>query len=309
MPNIQAFRGLRYNLGHVGELEAVLSHAPAAIDTDLQNAFYKKHPCNFVRLISNRSEPGDNEGDRLDRAVRYFRNWKREGVFERDGEAAIYVFEVNDISEVEDANQTSAPAIGFFAITQIASLSDLNRSASQNRNDDVIHSELAKSESALLERCEANLNPVVSLLEDSDSTIQSLLLSQVANKAPVQAEMNGFKFKTWIENDLHFTSALSALVAKANSIVIQNECSLIAAEGYQREQTKLPSDVIPQSDSVLSAYVCLSGLRLSELSTEADGPLVAGNSQSTENERHHEFADGLVRIPRLPSGLIVNVFD
>lgn len=309
MPNIQAFRGLRYNLGHVGELEAVLSPAPTAIDAEAQNAFYKNHPCNFVRLISNRSEPGDEEGDRLNRAVRYFRNWKREGVFERDGEAAIYVFEVNDVCEVDDANESSPSAIGFFAITQLASLSDPNRSASQNRKDDMVHTELAKSELALLERCEANLNPVASLLEDSDSTIESLLFAQVANKAPVQAEMNGFKFKTWIENDLHFISNLTAHVAQANSIVIQNQSSLLAAEAFQEAQTKSLGDVIPQTDSVLSAYVCLPGLRLSELSIEESGSSIGEDSASRAGDRYHQFADGLVRIPCVPSGIVVNVFD
>ncbi len=290
MPNIQAFRGLRYNLGHVGELEAVLAPAPGLIAADVQADLYKKHPCNFVRVNCNRVEPGDAADDRLERAARYFRNWQREGVFERDGEAAIYVI------QVAEENGGTLPSMGFISIAGIDSLTPANQDPP---DESAIESELD-----LIKRCEANLNPVTVLLEDFDAKIESLLTAQVANKAPVQAETNGLKFKLWIENDLHFISSLSALAASVEHMAIAILASLAAAEEYKKCRPDSSNDVVPQSDSVLSCSICVSGLRLTEILDQAStkGPT---NTSPTSIE----FADGLIRIPLILSGMVVNVFD
>src|SRR5580704_2101937 len=59
MPEIQAFHGLRYDLGHVGSLSDVVCPPYDVIGPDLQTQLYKKHPANFIRLELNRDEPGD----------------------------------------------------------------------------------------------------------------------------------------------------------------------------------------------------------------------------------------------------------
>ncbi len=61
MPEIQAFRGIRYDLGHVGSLGDVVAPPYDVIGPELQDQLYKRHPCNVVRLILNRKEPGDDE--------------------------------------------------------------------------------------------------------------------------------------------------------------------------------------------------------------------------------------------------------
>ena len=61
MPEIQAFHGLRYDLGHVGSLSDVVAPPYDVIDADLQQQLYQRHPANVVRLILNRDEPGDSD--------------------------------------------------------------------------------------------------------------------------------------------------------------------------------------------------------------------------------------------------------
>ena len=63
MPEIQPFRGVRYDLGHVGSLSDVIAPPYDVINDELREELYKKHPCNVIRLILNREEPGDNEAD------------------------------------------------------------------------------------------------------------------------------------------------------------------------------------------------------------------------------------------------------
>src|SRR4029079_19731850 len=93
MPDIQAFRGIRYDLGHVGSLSNVIAPPYDVIDAELQRALYERHPANVVRLILNRTEPGAaDSNNRYTRAARLLRNWQREGVLFTESDPAIYVY-------------------------------------------------------------------------------------------------------------------------------------------------------------------------------------------------------------------------
>ena len=60
MPEIQAFRAIRYNLGKVGSLSNVIAPPYDVIGPGLQDELYRKSPYNVVRLILNKIEPGDD---------------------------------------------------------------------------------------------------------------------------------------------------------------------------------------------------------------------------------------------------------
>ena len=59
MAELQAFRGLRYDPGHVGSLSDVVAPPYDVIDGPLQEALYQRHPANIIRLILNRPEVAD----------------------------------------------------------------------------------------------------------------------------------------------------------------------------------------------------------------------------------------------------------
>jgi uncharacterized protein (DUF1015 family) len=93
MPEIQAFRGLRYDLGHVGSLSDVVAPPYDVIGPTLQEQLYKRHPANVIRLILNRDEPGDDAANnRYTRAAQFLKNWRSEGVLFSDSQPALYVY-------------------------------------------------------------------------------------------------------------------------------------------------------------------------------------------------------------------------
>ena len=93
MPEIQAFRGIRYDLGHVGCLGDVVAPPYDVIEPSLLDQLYRRHPCNFVRVDLNRMEPGDDEADnRYIRAARFLKNWRSEGVLFQEADPAVYVY-------------------------------------------------------------------------------------------------------------------------------------------------------------------------------------------------------------------------
>ena len=78
MPQITPFSAVRYNLQHVGSISEVIAPPYDVIGPELQDALYKKHPANVIRLILNREEPGDDDhNNRYTRASRLMRRWKR----------------------------------------------------------------------------------------------------------------------------------------------------------------------------------------------------------------------------------------
>src|SRR3954468_8992705 len=93
MPQIQAFRGLRYGLGHVGSLSDVVTPPYDVISPEFQEELYKRHPANFIRLELNREAPGDNEqSNKYSRAGKFLRNWRQEGLMQVDPDPALYVY-------------------------------------------------------------------------------------------------------------------------------------------------------------------------------------------------------------------------
>ena len=94
MPEIQAFRGIRYNLGRVGSLSDVVTPPYDVIGPELQEHFYQKHPHSFIRIDLNRIEPGDDDeaDNRYTRAAKFYKQWREEGVLVAEADPAIYVY-------------------------------------------------------------------------------------------------------------------------------------------------------------------------------------------------------------------------
>ena len=82
MPEIQAFRGIRYNLGRVGSLSDVVTPPYDVIGPELAGPLLQPAPNSFIRIDLNRIEPGDDDekNNRYTRAARFYKQWREEGV-------------------------------------------------------------------------------------------------------------------------------------------------------------------------------------------------------------------------------------
>ena len=64
------------------------------ISPKAQDAFYARHPNNFIRLDKGKDEPGENEqSNKYTRAAKDFKEWCNEGVLQRESRPAIYIYE------------------------------------------------------------------------------------------------------------------------------------------------------------------------------------------------------------------------
>ncbi len=220
MPEIQAFRGLRYDLGHVGSLSDVVAPPYDVISPSLQDELYKKHPANVVRLILNRDEPGDGEGNnRYSRASQFLRNWRSEGLLFSESQPALYVYH----QIFQNGGQTFTRR-GFMARCRLERFGE---------GKIYPHEETMsgpKQDRLLLTRaCRANLSQIFGLYPDPNSQVQDLLEKATAGVAPLEATDHlGVVHRMWPICDVATISAVTSLIG---------DKPVFIADGHHRYET------------------------------------------------------------------------
>jgi uncharacterized protein (DUF1015 family) len=220
MPHIEAFRGIRYDLGHVGSLSDVVAPPYDVIGPDLQDALYKKHPANVVRLILNRQEPGDDDStNRYTRAARFLRNWRSEGVMFAESDPAIYVYH----QTFDYAGRTHTRR-GFMARCRLVRFGEGNIYPHEETMSG------PKQDRLLLTRaCRANLSQIFGLYPDPQSATQTALERSIAGTTPLEATDHlGVVHRMWPVTDLPTINAVQAALGPK---------PLFIADGHHRYET------------------------------------------------------------------------
>ena len=178
MADVSAFRGVRYDLGHVGSLSNVVAPPYDVIDAGLQQQLYEKHPANVVRLILNRDEPGDDEhNNRYTRAARLYRQWQRDGVLFTEADPAIYVYH-----QVFTEGGTTYTRRGFMGRVRLERFGE----GSIYPHEET-HGSAKADRLKLWTACRANLSQIFGLYPDDANEAQDILERAIAGVAPLEA--------------------------------------------------------------------------------------------------------------------------
>lgn len=219
MANIEAFHGLRYDLGHVGPLSDVIAPPYDVIDSDMQTELYEKHPSNVVRLILNRSEPGDSETTRYERAARFLKNWQREGVLQSENQASIYVYH-----QVFTENGVEFTRGGFMCRTRLERFGEGNIYPHEQT-----HSAAKADRLRLINACRANLSQIFGLYPDEANETRELLDKAIQGITPLEATDHlGVVHRVWPVQDVPTTTQLAALMGPK---------PIFIADGHHRYET------------------------------------------------------------------------
>ncbi len=222
MPQISAFRALRYNLGHVGSLSDVIAPPYDVISPELQDELYKKHPANVIRLILNRDEPGDDEqSNRYTRAARFLKNWKSEGVLFTEPDPAVYVYH-----QVFEANGTQYTRRGFMCRTRLERFGEGNIYPHEQT-----HSKAKEDRFKLTKACKANLSQIFGIYPDPENAAQNLLEQTVAGQTPLEATDHlGVVHRVWPVTDVAVITELAGIMGPKPTFI---------ADGHHRYETAL----------------------------------------------------------------------
>jgi uncharacterized protein (DUF1015 family) len=220
MPEIQAFSGLRYDLGHVGSLSEVIAPPYDVIGPQLQDQLYKRHPANVVRLILNRDEPGDDATtSRYARAAKFLKNWRSEGILSTDPDPAIYVYH----QQFDYAGRTHTRR-GFMARIKLQRFGEGNIYPHEETMSG------PKQDRLLLTRaCKANLSQIFGLYPDPQNETQQLLENAIVAVPPVEATDHlGVIHRMWMVTDVNVISAVTASIGPKPVFI---------ADGHHRYET------------------------------------------------------------------------
>jgi uncharacterized protein (DUF1015 family) len=220
MASIQAFRGLRYDLKHVGSLSQVVAPPYDVIGPELQNQLYKAHPANVIRLILNRDEPGDDAANnRYSRAGKFLNNWRSEGVLAVEPRPAIYVY--HQIFQYGGREFTRQ---GFMARCRLERFGEGRIFPHEETMSG------PKQDRLLLTRaCKANLSQVFGLYPDPQNSAEPLLKKAIAGKPPLEATDHlGVVQRIWPIDD-------AALIAQLATVL--GPQPIFIADGHHRYET------------------------------------------------------------------------
>jgi uncharacterized protein (DUF1015 family) len=222
MPAIQAFRGIRYDLGHVGSLSNVIAPPYDVIDAALQQTLYDKHPANVVRLILNKDEPGDDEHrNRYTRAAQSMREWMRDGVLFHEADPAIYVYH-----QVFTEGGTQYTRRGFMCRVRLERFGE-----GKIFPHEETHGAAKADRLKLWTACKANLSQIFGLYPDPTNDAQSILESAIAGVTPLEAADHlGVLHRLWpVTNVATITAVIGAM----------GERPVYIADGHHRYETAI----------------------------------------------------------------------
>ncbi|MBM4089452.1 MAG: DUF1015 domain-containing protein [Planctomycetes bacterium] len=220
MPEIHAFRGLRYDLGHVGSLSDVVAPPYDVIDASLQKMLYQRHPANVIRLILNRQEPGDaSSDDRYARSARLLRNWISEGILQTDPDPAIYVYHQEFAFGGEQLTRR-----GFMGRVRLQRFGE----GSIYPHEET-HAAAKADRFKLTVACQANLSQIFGLYPDESNEAQERLETAVARAAPLEATDHlGVVHRLWPVTDVKAVAEVAAIMGPK---------PIFVADGHHRYET------------------------------------------------------------------------
>ncbi len=221
MPEIQAFRAIRYNLGRVGSLSDVVAPPYDVIGPELQDELYQKSPFNVVRLILNKILPGDDDEayNRYTRAKRHFKDWQSEGILYSDPDPAIYVYHQEFTVEGVAYHRR-----GFMARLRLSPFGE---------GQVFPHEETLPGPKIdrlmLMTTTKANLSQIFGLYPDAENEAQSILEQAISRLTPVVATDHlGVVNKVWAVTDIKTIAAVSTVVGPK---------PIFVADGHHRYET------------------------------------------------------------------------
>ncbi len=165
MADIRPFRGIRYDPQVVGPLAGVICPPFDIISPELQSSLYNRSPHNVVRLEEGDNLPSDTPtNNRYTRAAATFHKWLEEGVLKRETEPAFYLARHTFSFQGQERNQLSLLAC--------VRLEEYERRV-------VLPHEFTRERAicdrlALMEACNANFSPVMSLYRDREGRLTQL---------------------------------------------------------------------------------------------------------------------------------------
>ncbi len=253
MVQFMPLSGFRYDLGQVGALSEVVCPLPGTIDETLQDELYQLHPCNAVRLVCNREEPGDSgPADRFARACDFFQLWKQEGILIQEHEATAYVCQ-----QTWQQNGEECSSLSVIGRVYLDDSGDDGLRQIVEVNEDLLHERLELLRSG---RCQ--LFPVHGLICPGASAGESAVLADILPQLHAVTPLlfrheAGMTYRVWPVTDRGLLQVMQQHLSQHAVVVIEETEQWLAARRYHAEQQAAGCEGV-HDESCHSILICLT---------------------------------------------------
>ena len=266
MPDIRAFRALRFDPDKVGDLGRVVCPPYDVIGPELQQALLARHPANAVRLDLPEVQAGEGPDDRYRRAARTLSSWRMDGTLRKDGSLSIYPYEQTYRIPGSDQMRTQR---GFFARLWLEDLVPGSGVLPHERTLSAPKEDRYK----LLRATGVNTSPIIGLFSDP-SGLSVRALATITSE-PADADVtddDGVRHRLWAtpEDGPH-----GDLVGSLIDAAVRNPIAI--ADGHHRYETALKyrheqrasknRENDPPTDYVMMLFLETTGQQLTVLPT------------------------------------------
>ena len=228
MPEIRAFRALRFDPDKVGEVGQVVCPPYDVIGPELQRTLLARHPANAVRLDLPEVQAGEGPDDRYRRAARTLSAWRIDGTIRKDGQPSIYVYEQTYRVPGSGILRTQR---GFFARLR---LEDLVRGSGVLPHERTL-SAPKEDRYKLMRATGVNTSPIVGLFADKSDRSVKVLEEIASSRADADVtDDDGVNHRLWVVPEDGPHAAQVKLLLEAGGIQ-----PVTIADGHHRYETAL----------------------------------------------------------------------
>ncbi|MFC1847023.1 DUF1015 domain-containing protein [Chloroflexota bacterium] len=169
MAQIRPFRAFYYNRELAEDLAAVICPPYDIITNRMQEELYRRSPYNFIRIENNSQLPQDSETDnRYTRSAAMLERWLNQRVLVEDDKAAIYVHDHYFTSQGKEYKRRGL-------IVRVR-LEDWHKNIVRPHEGTLAGAK--KDRVTLLGALKANTSPIMTMYEDDNKEISSILEEQ-----------------------------------------------------------------------------------------------------------------------------------
>ncbi len=243
---VSPFKGIRYNQRMVGNLTRVICPPYDVIAPEQQKLYYEESSYNAIRLELP-AESLEPTGDRYQRAAINFQQWLKHGVLQPDSVSSFYLhdhhFEYSGEKRVRR---------GLIARVKLGSW------GSGIYPHEETFSKAKSDRLQLMRACRANFSPLLSLYQDSERKIASILSEASRAKPIIETSVlslptgggqdeGGETHTLWAITDPEIKRELSQFLSSQPFYIADGHHRYETALNYQQERAEEQSDSFDSS--------------------------------------------------------------
>jgi uncharacterized protein (DUF1015 family) len=228
LADIRPFRGTHYNPSLVKDLGKVICPPYDIISPQLQQELYRRSESNFIRIEFGRELPRDKANDnRYTRAAATLGNWLAQGILKTDDRPSFYINDHHFIYHDREYRRRSLVCLVRLEEWDRMIVRPHEGTLSSPKGDRL----------NLLWALQANTSPVMSLYEDPDGRISTLIKKPCVRQPLLSTGSgNGESHRIWAIDDAGTMTGIRECLAGKPLYIADGHHRYESALAYRRER-------------------------------------------------------------------------